>query len=112
MNIKPNITVPATVERVVDGDTVELFVCTKVMVRLEDCWCPERHEKEGVKATRYTESLLPSGGKCLLSVDLTGVDQLHDVFTFGRVVGRIYIDGIDVSESLIENNLATREKKK
>lgn len=90
MNPKPSVTVPATVMRVVDGDTVEVLVQVAVTVRVLDCWAPERYTPDGKQAKLHAESLLPVGQDVLVEVPFRDADQLHDVFSFGRVLGSIY----------------------
>ncbi len=111
MNIKPNITVPARVERVIDGDTVDVEVCFSFRVRLDDCWAPEKRYHAGKRSSEFLRSVLPVGSKCLVRIDLEKVDQLHDIFTFGRILGRIFNDTHgDVAERSIESGHATRTK--
>jgi endonuclease YncB( thermonuclease family) len=111
MKPTPNITIPAKVVRVIDGDTVDVSVSTTIRVRLEDCWCPERHEPSGLAATTAARAMMPEGSNCLVMISLEGVDEIKDVFTFGRVVGRVFTqEHGDISECLIESGHATRLK--
>ena len=110
--MSPNLTVPAKVNRVVDGDTVDLELTMNIRVRLSDCWAAEIREDKGLEAKMAMSSMLPEGSRCLLFVDLEEVDSVSDVMTFGRIVGKVFVDGVgDVGEALIDSGLAERTKK-
>jgi len=108
---KPAITLPARVARVIDGDTVEVEVCAKIRVRMLDCWCPERYTPNGQKSKEATETLLPAGSECMLEVPLEGHDQVHDIFSFGRILGHLYSEPFgSIAKRLVESGHATRSK--
>jgi hypothetical protein len=65
-------TVPATVVRVVDGDTIEVHLDLGWRVYrnnehlgINGLWSPERRTRAGRKAKAYAESLLPPGTEVL-----------------------------------------------
>lgn len=96
------LTARAVVDRVVDGDTIDLHITIPVRVRLLDCWAPEisGEEKEsGLASKEALEGLLPQGSKVHLNVPTAEVDALAGTLTFGRVLGQVYIPGDDVSVS-------------
>lgn len=111
MNPEPAITLPATVVRVIDGDTVEVEVHAKVRVRMLDCWAPERYTADGKESLRAAEKLMPAGSECMLEVPLKGHDQVHDVFSFGRVLGNLYSSSFgSIAKRLVELGHAKAER--
>lgn len=95
----------ATVDRVIDGDTVELSVniwpglTQQISLRLDGVNTPEKRgsdqcEKAAAKeASAFTDGLL-AGQR----VTVTGV-RLGKYA--GRVLGRISVDGVDLGDALI-----------
>ena len=107
MSPQPAIRVPAKVVRVIDGDTVEVEVSTKITVRLLDCWAPERFTEDGKQSKKAAEMLLPPDSECMLDVPLGGHDQLHDVFSFGRVLGNLFTESFGcIAKRLVETGYA------
>lgn len=115
---QPGWTTPAKVGRVIDGDTVEVSVTRKIRVRLLDCWAPESRTRDLAEKARGLESKRRLGelidraaGEVILQVP-TGQDQeLAEVFTFGRVLGRLWLpDGREVSATMVAEGLATKKK--
>jgi endonuclease YncB( thermonuclease family) len=92
-------TTSGTVTSIVDGDTVhvELSNHSTVTVRLDGIDTPERGEPFSDQATRATRVLLFTK-----RVALTGTD----IDRYGRLVARIRVDGVDVSEELVHKGLA------
>lgn len=89
-------TVPATILRVVDGDTLEVLldlgwrITLKTKVRLAGCNAPEMSTAEGVAARKWAESVLISG------YDAAGVAVFrpitvvsHSLDKYGRVLGTV-----------------------
>ena len=109
-NPKPAITVPVKVVRVVDADTVDVEACLKIRVRLADCWAPESRTELGARATEAAKIAMPEGSSAILQISLEQVDELRDVMTFGRVVGRLFNPVGDVSQMMVDMGYATREK--
>lgn len=104
------IEVPATVKRIIDGDTVEVEITIKAHVRLLDCWAAERNCNEGKRAaTALRELALHEPGTLRIPyVPGGGIGQL---FSFERLLGRVVLnDGTDLSEAMIRAGHATREK--
>lgn len=109
------LTARATVERVIDGDTVDVLVRIPVRVRLLDCWAPEVHGAEANKGKRsksQLETLLPVDSHVTLQVPTANVDALSGVFTFGRVLGNVWRQGDDesVSQLMVGMGMATQHK--
>lgn len=98
----------ATVERVIDGDTLKLEMDGEIIrVRLSDVDTPEtvhpnkEKQKFGEEASQFTKNLLPVGTKVKLEyVDGETEDQ------YGRHLGMLWVDGKMVNELLVEEGLA------
>lgn len=114
MNPEPGWTTHATVDRVIDGDTVDVTITRHVRVRLLDCWAPESRTTEtaekqrGLAAKKHLETLI--GGEVILQVPTQCEGDLSELFTFGRVLGRIYNDSGDVSRQMVAAGHATASK--
>lgn len=114
MGRKLGVVARAKVDRVVDGDTVDVHLVIPVRVRLKDCWAPEMTGDDrvaGAASKAKMEELLPVGSEVHLDIETTEVDALLGVMTFGRVVGQIYHADQEksVSEMMIEAGMATKE---
>ena len=92
-------TIVATVVSIVDGDTVHVSLENRaaLVVRLDGIDTPERGEPFSAQATRATRVLLFAK-----NVTMTGTD----VDRYGRLVARLRVDGVDVSERLVQQGLA------
>lgn len=130
------ITVPCEVIEWHDGDTCTVRVSVDVRVRLLDCWAPEikgrkltDDEKKLTKAEqlaivakinaekqRGNDSLAsamrfaPVGSKGQLQIPLEGYERTDDAFTLGRLLGRVWINGQDVSRSQVDSGHAKAVK--
>ncbi len=104
----------ATIERVVDGDTVHVLLSLGLdeyayrMIRIADINAPElfsgpKTERERGKAARdFLAALAPPGTKCRLTTR-------KDAASFGRYVAGIELeDGRDVATALVEAGHAER----
>lgn len=94
-------TTAAQITRVIDGDTIDVTVTRKLRVRLLDCWAPEVRtrdlaEKErGLAAKAALEALVESHGATGVLFIPTGAGQeLADVLSFGRVLGKMHLPEI------------------
>lgn len=101
------LTVPVRVVRVLDGDTIEVELRRAVTVRLEDCWAKEMREPGGKEAKENLQKLADTQTAIL---HVPWKSKTSDIFTFGRVVGRLYVEGKDISELQVIQGFATREK--
>jgi endonuclease YncB( thermonuclease family) len=104
----PSITLPCTVVEVTDGDTVVVQLRLVTSVRLKDCWAQELGSGGEPAKRRLTK--LAEGKDATLSIDLTDARRLGDVFSFGRVVGTLWIDGNCVNRQLVKEGLASKSK--
>lgn len=104
---------PCVIDRVVDGDTLDCRVSFTVRVRLQDCWAPElRGDSKiaGLASKRSLEQLAPAGNQAILFVP-GGTLRLADMLTLNRVIGRVYIDGKELSAAQVAAGAATATPK-
>lgn len=100
-----NYTRRATVERVIDGDTVVLtvdlgFYCyVRLSCRLFGIDTPELKTPEGKAARDFLKGLLPVGKQVLVA------SIKPDKFA-GRFDGVIYADAIDINKTMLDNGYA------
>ena len=118
------ITTDVKVVRVVDGDTVDVEITRKIRVRLLDCYAPETRTKDPVEKTmgyeskKYLHNMLTEvfyndlaarkKKKVTLFIPADEQGEIKDNFTFNRVLGRLFINGEDVSELMVEAGKATK----
>ncbi|MDO5449074.1 MAG: thermonuclease family protein [Clostridia bacterium] len=103
---------PYEVVRVVDGDTIIIDLeGESTRVRFANVDCPESvapedsgkvNTAEGVDASNYTKSLLPSGSKIYLEYDEKVVDK------YDRVLAYVYLEDGEtmIQRLLLENGYA------
>jgi len=83
---------------VADGDTFTLLVGNVPhKIRLHGIDCPERGQPFSRVATQFTKTMLVSGK---VRVREMGTDR------YGRVVGMVYVDNVNLNERLLEAGLA------
>ncbi len=86
------------VVKVVDGDTLTILVVNQQhKIRLSDIDTPERKQPFGTRAKQALSEL--AFGKQGRVVEVT-VDR------YGRIVGRVYVDGLDVNAVLVRGGYA------
>jgi len=99
----------ATVERVVDGDTVDVRIGDRrERVRLLGIDTPEIHVERGPpdcfgpEASSFTKALLPTGTPVRLERDVVGRDD------YGRLLAYVYLggDGSLVNEAIVRQGYA------
>lgn len=104
---RPAYRYAAEVLRVIDGDTYHLFIdqgfheWTKQMIRLQGWSCPELNAPKGPEAKVAATALLSAASSLIVETD-------KDVMTFGRYVGRLYVDGVELGALLEAQGLAVR----
>lgn len=112
-NPQPQVVLPCKILHIQDGDTVTVQIELRTNVRLIDCWAPETNKaaerSRGLKSKAKLESLV-SGKTGLLTVPLG--DNLGKSISLGRVLGRLSIDGKDVSAEMVRSGFATKNKEK
>jgi len=102
---------PIEVVDVYDGDTVTVELRLTVRVRLLACWSPELRDDGGKESKANLESLA-KGKRGVLYVPFQGDGRLDKFFTFGRVLGKIWIDGqeADLSAQQVSGGFGTESK--
>ena len=86
------------VVKVVDGDTLTILVDNQQhKIRLSDIDTPERKQPFGTRAKQALSDL--AFGKQARIVEVT-MDR------YGRIVGRVYVDGTDVNRELVAQGFA------
>ena len=118
------ITTDVKVSRVIDGDTVDVEITRTVRVRLLDCWAPETRTRDpvekvkGYESRKHLNSLLRQvfyndlaarkQKQVTLFIPADEQGEIKDNFTFSRVLGRLFVNGEDVSERMVEAGKATK----
>ena len=105
----------AAVERVIDGDTVDVRLLNglPVRIRLLNCWAPEVRGVEkpaGERSKAFLQNLLPVGKAVRVKVPTGEAVDLGGVLTFGRILGEIWLGDTNVSTLMVTKGLATEEK--
>lgn len=105
------ITTVATVDRVIDGDTIHVSVTKTFRVRILDCWAPEtrgENRDAGIESKRHLQSIIPQGSK--ITVHIPAGRTVGDSLSFGRVLADVYRGNDSVAEMMVEAGQATRER--
>ncbi|MDD5226613.1 MAG: DUF1016 N-terminal domain-containing protein [Candidatus Omnitrophica bacterium] len=108
---KPSYAYEATVERVIDGDTlwavIDVGFGTQVRekLRLRGIDCPELGTDEGEAAKRFVTKLLPAGGKILIVSSKTDkyTRYLADIFYKSKEGSQVYLNNEILSAGLAVN---------
>jgi len=112
---RQGFTTKAKITRVIDGDTVDVLIERRMRIRLEDCWAPETRTRDkeekarGLKAKNFAEDKLMNQ-EVIVHIPADPEGEIKDVFTFGRAVGRVFLDGEDFSAIMVREGLATETK--
>jgi len=87
-----------TVNYVKDGDTLRAkYHDLSVNIRLEHIDAPEKNQSYGAQSTRFLKSL--TQGKKV-------VFNLNKRDRYGRLIGTLYVDNINVNKLMVENGFA------
>ena len=110
--MKPQFTYKATVERVVDGDTVDALIdlgfdtWKRIRIRMMGMNAPEsrtrdlEEKKRGLAAKdRLMELLDEHAGEFIL--------KSHGVGKYGRCLGTLWVNEVNVNKQLIQEGHAT-----
>lgn len=118
---QPAMVMPCRVEKVRDGDTIEVVVETRYAIRLRDVWCHELHDDdEGrrYKAVRsmdkLTQKCLGKRGVCEIPfVTKDGELLIGKSITFDRWVGDVVLEGEPKSLAtwMVDEGWAAKTKK-
>ena len=102
-----------TVERVVDGDTIDVIldlgfdIRFKSRVRLYGIDTPESRTRDkdekvrGKMAGAFLKEAVDNGSKVVIETKLKDSRG-----KYGRVLGNVVVDGVNINEAMIENFLA------
>jgi micrococcal nuclease len=96
----------ATVQRVVDGDTIDFLVGLgfrinyDVRVRLIGINAPERNALGGSEATDYLKAKLPIGKEVFIETFKNPTDK------YGRWLATIYLDEVNLNQLIIADGHA------
>ena len=102
-----------TVERVVDGDTIDVVldlgfdILYKSRVRLYGIDTPESRTRDldekarGKMAGAFLKDAVDNGSKVVIETKLKDSRG-----KYGRVLGNVVVDGVNINEAMIENFLA------
>lgn len=114
-----------------DGDTLKLkptWSELEFTLRLLDCWCPEiemrgkardytvqrqaKIKQAGVAARDELQRVLSDASRLSFAIPFTIFSDLKmsQMLTFGRVLGHLWADDINVAAHLVEKGLAFRTK--
>lgn len=111
------LTLPGTVSRVIDGDTVEIKIERTIRVRLLDCWAPETRTSSAIEKQRGIDSRdhlerEAIGREVELQIPLDADGKFGDAMSFGRVLGRVrrVDDGQDLSVLQVAAGKATKAR--
>lgn len=83
------------VTRVIDGDTVEV---KGQSVRFALSSAPEMDTDKGVLAKDFVEKLCPTGSQALVDED-----DKQTQGSYGRIIGIVYCNGINLNEAILES---------
>ena len=120
MNPTPVLRVRAKVVHIPDGDTMRVQVKMDIDVRLLGGGTEEIRDKDPTKrklaleAKRQLYTLCyeqtqagewAEGKEGILEIPITS-DNISHLFTFGRVLGNFWVDGVDCMDKQLESGLA------
>lgn len=108
--IQEGLMTKCEIVRIIDGDTMEIQVSRKIHVRLLDAWAAENNTEEGKKVTEAARQIIAAGKEYHLFIPSDDNGNLSHLFTFGRILGCLYIDGKLLSDMLYEIGLIKRTK--
>ena len=106
-------TTKGKVVRVVDGDTVDVSITYIIRIRLLDCWAPEVRTRDivekrnGLRSAKYLTEMI-GDEEALIFIPMG--EYIGKSFSFDRLLGRMWLDEVDISEHLVEHGYATKEK--
>ncbi len=109
-------TTEATVVRVVDGDTVEVEIRRRFIIRLTDdqrtpYWNVEEKTTElGKQAICFLNKILYWGKKVKVFIPTNNPENLMDFNSFSRIVGKIWVDSRRVTDIMDEEGYSNRSK--
>ena len=89
--------IPGIITKIIDGDTVKVYGKS---VRFSLSSAPELDESGGIKSKEFIENICPVGSTVLVDED-DGQTQ----GSYGRIIGVIYCNGLNLNEELVDSGL-------
>lgn len=108
----PALTAPCKILSVRDGDTLKVRIQFEADIRLLDCWAPEitgSSKPEGMKSQANLQRMA-LGRDAILHIPLSH-ENIGRATSMGRILGRVYVDGKDLSAEQVKAGFATEEKR-
>lgn len=103
-------TTSANVIRAVDGDTIEVEIRRRFLVRINNLRCPEKTEPSGQEAKAFTDDLL-TGKTVIIQIPTNNPLNLLDWNSFNRAVANIWLDNESVRDIIISSGYGQSGKK-
>jgi len=95
--------------RVIDGDTIEVSITRTVTIRISSpngyFDTPEMDTGAGHVAKAKLEGILSSSDDVVVFVPSDSDAKLTDIFSFDRAIGEVYVDGKDVTEAMLSDEV-------
>jgi micrococcal nuclease len=107
-NIIHLFTYNATLDRVIDGDTIDVMldlgfkIYSKQRIRLARINAPEMKTPEGVEAKTSLVQILPVGTELIIQTKKTDI--------YGRYIGEVTMNDINLNDKLVELGQAVNHK--
>lgn len=121
--LQPALILPGRIHHHVDGDTLDVVFEIRARVRVLECWAPELESKAymktaerlgvatpGVSSLEHLQRVAPLGAPCVVNVPIAEGNGLSDLFSFGRILGHVQVDGKDLATEQVRGGHATRRK--
>jgi endonuclease YncB( thermonuclease family) len=89
--------IPGKVTQVIDGDTIKVYGKS---IRFALSSAPELDESGGQEAKKFIENICPVD-----STVLVDEDDLQTQGSYGRIIGIIYCNGVNLNEELVDSGL-------
>lgn len=110
------LTVFVEVEKITDGDTLVVHLpgsAFRWKVRLLECWAPELKEQGGPESKAFATAAVKTAKRKLLHIPLPSKpNELLSGVTFDRVLGYVWLDGKNLSETMVTAGHATANRRK
>lgn len=103
LNVDPGVILRVKVNRVIDGDTVEVEIKRTFHVRFRDFNAPELSDLEGNAYKEKLQKILSEAEEVVIYIPSNDDVRLMDVNSFNRIVADLFVDGINVVELLHKN---------
>ena len=107
---RQGVATEAKVVRVIDADTLEVEVKRTIKVRLLGCNVPDKDKEISAKAFKHVTQILDAYDNKVLLFVPPGRSSLRlgDIHSFERILGEIWINGNNLSETLIACGFAEK----